>query len=108
MSTLGSTVGEGGLPDHARSGDDPREVPAGRRFQIDSARSRIGFAVRHFKIVTVRGRFTDYSGGRKHLHERAAIESSSRPIVLRFAVVFFLHILLPSFSRNSGQQFSEQ
>jgi polyisoprenoid-binding protein YceI/pimeloyl-ACP methyl ester carboxylesterase len=62
VSTLFSTVGESGFPDHARAGAGPGELPAGRRFQIDPARSRIGFAVRHFRIVTVRGRFTDYSG----------------------------------------------
>ena len=31
-------------------------------FTFDPAHSRIGFAVRHFKVVTVAGRFTDFSG----------------------------------------------
>src|SRR5438046_2375293 len=62
VSTLFSTIGESGFPKHARNGAALGEVPARRRFRIDPSRSRIGFAVKHFKIVTVRGRFTDYAG----------------------------------------------
>jgi haloalkane dehalogenase len=62
VSILSPAVDESGFPDQARNGGNPGEAPTGRRFRIDPARSRIGFAVKHFKIVTVRGRFTDCSG----------------------------------------------
>ena len=62
VSILVSAVSESGFPDQSPNAGDPVEVPPGRRFRIDPARSRIGFAVKHFKVVTVRGRFTDYSG----------------------------------------------
>src|SRR5207244_12789027 len=43
-------------------GGHPRGVLTGRRSRIGAARSQIGLAAKHCKIVTVRGRFTGYSG----------------------------------------------
>ena len=60
-------------------------TPGVDRYEIDPNHSRIGFAVRHMGVATVRGEFTDYEG--HILIDAQDITRSTATVVIRTASI---------------------
>lgn len=60
-------------------------APSGERYEIDRNHSRIGFAVRHMGVATVRGEFTEYEG--HILLDAQDITRSTAEVVIRSASI---------------------